>query len=371
MSASDPTPNPAVASPAIPSPAPPTPGRASVVVPARDAAASVGQTVRALLAQDPPPLEVIVVDDGSRDGTGEVARAAGAGQVLRAEGQGPARARNLGLQAARGELIVFTDADCTPRPGFLRALLAPLADPAVAGVKGAYESEQRGLTPRFVQVEYEERYRRMARRASIDFIDTYAAAYRRAALLEAGGFDERYPFPSTEDQELSFRLVERGARLVFAPEARVAHLHAATLAAYARKKARIGYWKVATLRRHPGKAVDDAHTPGTLKLQLLLAPAALGGIAIAAGGAAAGWPLRALPAGALPALLFLLTTLPLTLAALRRDPPVGLLTPAFCLVRALALGWGVLRGLLAEARGGVLAPAAGHGAGLPEVRGSP
>lgn len=336
---------------------------ASVIVPARDAASTVGATVRALLAQVPPPREVIVVDDGSRDATGQAAHAAGATQVLRARGEGPARARNLGLQAASGALIVFTDADCTPRPGFLAALLAPLADPQVAGAKGAYESEQRALTPRFVQLEYEERYRRMARRASIDFIDTYAAAYRRADLLALGGFDERYPFPSTEDQELSFRLAERGARLVFVPAARVGHLHAASLGAYARKKARIGYWKVATLRRHPRKAVDDAHTPGSLKLQLALAPLALAGSAAAGAWQAAGRP--ALAGAALtPAALFLLTTLPLTWAALRRDPPVGLLTPAFCLVRALALGWGVLRGLLAEARGGVLA-----GAAAPELEG--
>lgn len=312
----------------------------SVVVPARDAAATVGATVRGLRAQEgaPGPVEVIVVDDGSRDATGEVAREAGADLVLRGAGQGPARARNLGLRAARAELIAFTDADCTPRPGFLRELLAPFQDPRVVGAKGAYESEQPELVARFVQLEYEERYRRMARRERIDFVDTYAAAYRRAALLELGGFDERYLLPSTEDQELSFRLVERGHRLVFAPRARVGHLHAASLAAYARKKAKIGYFKVATLRRHPGRAVEDSHTPATLKLQLLLAPPAL-----------------LVP----PAMLaFLATTAPLTLAALRRDPLVGVLVPGLCLVRALALGVGMARGVVAELAGSGVLPGA-------------
>ena len=310
----------------------------SVIVPARDAAATVGATVRALRAQEGVgPVEVILVDDGSRDGTGEVARAAGADLVLRAEGAGPARARNLGLRAARADLVAFTDADCTPRAGFLRELLAPFADPSVVGAKGAYESEQPELVARFVQLEYEERYRRMARRERIDFVDTYAAAYRRAALLELGGFDERYRLPSTEDQELSFRLVERGHRLVFAPRARVAHLHAASLGAYARKKAKIGYYKVATLRRHPGRAVDDSHTPATLKLQLLLAPPAALGIP--------------------PAVMaFLATTAPLTWAALRRDPAVGVLVPGLCLVRALALGAGMARGVVAELVGGGVLP---------------
>ncbi|MCA8921127.1 MAG: glycosyltransferase [Planctomycetes bacterium] len=325
---------------------------ASVVIPARDAEDSVGDTL-AGLALAACALQVIVVDDGSRDATGAVAERAGA-EVVRAAGEGPARARNLGCARARADVLVFTDADCRPTPGFVEALLAPLADPAIAGVKGAYLTEQRSLTARFVQQEYEERYRRMAKRAFIDFVDTYACAYRKPVFDAVGGFDERYRLPSTEDQELSFRIVATGARLVFAPQARVVHRHADTLWGYARKKAKIGRFKVATLRRHPGKAVDDAHTPLTLKLQLLLAPLAL--IASLALGALAalGAPPWALATAALPAALFALSCLPLTLHALRADPAVGVLTPAFCLVRGLALGWGVCAGLLAELRGGVL-----------------
>lgn len=325
---------------------------ASVVIPARDAERTLGETLDGL-ALATLPLQVIVVDDGSRDGTGEVARAKGA-QVVRGAGEGPARARNLGCAEARAEVIVFTDADCRPTPGFVEALLAPLKDPEVAGTKGAYLSEQRSLTARFVQQEYEERYRRMARRTSIDFVDTYACAYRKQTFDAVGGFDERYRLPSTEDQELSFRIAATGARLVFVPEARVVHLHVDWLAGYARKKAKIGRFKVATLRSHPGKAVSDAHTPGTLKLQLLLAPVALAGAGLAPALGALGAPPWSAGACLLPALAFLLSTLPLAWRALRADPAVGVLTPGFCLVRALALGVGVLSGLASELRGGVL-----------------
>ncbi|MCO5170981.1 MAG: glycosyltransferase [Planctomycetes bacterium] len=334
---------------------------ATVIIPARDAAATIGQAVRAVrdqTAADGRGVEVVVVDDGSVDATGEVARAAGA-RVLRGAGDGPARARNLGLAEVATPLVIFTDADCAARPGFVAALLAPFADPAVGGAKGAYETEQRALVARFVQQEYEERYARMSRRPSIDFVDTYAAAYRTDLLRTLGGFDERYRRPSTEDQELSFRVAATGARLVFVPGARVAHLHAATLGAYARKKAKIGYFKVATLRRHPGKAVDDAHTPATLKLQVLLAWPALA-LALALGPwlalrpAPPAWGLAAL----LPAAAFALSALPLTARCLRRDWPVGLCAPALILVRASSLAAGLAAGLLAECRGGVLSRAA-------------
>jgi cellulose synthase/poly-beta-1,6-N-acetylglucosamine synthase-like glycosyltransferase len=344
---------------------------ATVVIPARDAAASVGRCVSALAGQttaDGAPVRVVVVDDGSVDATGEVAAAAGA-EVIRADGDGPARARNLGVAAAETPLVVFTDADCAPREGFVQALCAPFVDPAVVATKGAYLTQQRSLVARFVQLEYEERYDRMARRESIDFVDTYAAAYRREVLEQVGGFDERYRRPSTEDQELSFRVAATGGRLLFVPEARVDHLHADTLWGYARKKAKIGYFKVATLRRHPGKAVQDSHTPVTLKLQLLLAPLALAGAALAACGLAArsGAVLPGAPTlaawgmwGLAPAAAFALTALPLWLRTLRHDLAVGLVAPALIFVRALALGVGVAAGLLGELRGGVLddAPAA-------------
>lgn len=329
--------------------------RASVVIPALDSEATIGAAVRSLLAQR-PGLDVLVVDDGSRDGTARVATEAGARVVKLPERGGPARARNAGLRATEGELVVFTDADCEAGPGFLDALLEPLErDPAITGTKGAYVTSQRSLTARFVQLEYEERYARMARRATIDFVDTYACAYRRAALIDAGGFDERYGVPSTEDQELSFRLHERGAVFVFVPAARTRHLHAATPLSYLRKKARIGTFKVATLRAHPGKAVSDAHTPPGLKLQLFLGPLSVAGAAALVPVASLG-PSWAIVAAA-PGVAFGLTTFPLALRALARDPVLAPLVPLYALGRALALGWGVARGLVREAGPGVLRPA--------------
>lgn len=317
----------------------------SVVVPAWNAVEHLPRCVGALAAQQglPGPLEVVVVDDGSDDGTAEAARAAGGGVVRvvrRAERGGPAKARNDGVAAARGQLVLFTDADCVAEPDFVAEICRPLlADPAVGGVKGAYRTEQRSLAARFAQAEFEERYRMMARLRTIDFVDTYAAAFRRTVLEEAGGFDTSYPLPNNEDVDLSFRIAAAGHRMVFAPSAVVAHRHRPTLAGYAALKVGRGYWRMKVYRRYPGKAAGDSYTPATLKVQLAAmasAPAAL---------AASLFVPPALWAAAVLLAVFLASALPFAAAAIRSDPLVALLSPALLGLRAVALLLGMTAGM--------------------------
>jgi len=319
--------------------------KASVIVPVRNGSAVIHRCLHALASQDLPrdQYEIIVVDDGSTDDT--VAFVAGFPDVrlLSTPPRGPAAARNRGIAAAQGDVILFTDADCAPRSDWARTMLDGLERSGADGAKGIYETHQRSLVARFVQIEYETRYARMARRAHIDFIDTYSAAYRREVLTKVGGFDERFPFPSVEDQELSFRVTERGYRLAFVPDAVVDHLHAATVRAYARKKFRIGYWKVAVLAAHPGRAIDDAHTPQSLKAQIILTYL-LGATLLAS-------PLLAtlLPAALIGASL-LATWAPFIAYAARRDLAVTAVCPGLLLVRAAALGAGFAWGLLHKPR---------------------
>jgi lipopolysaccharide/colanic/teichoic acid biosynthesis glycosyltransferase len=186
----------------------------------------------------------------------------------------------------------------------------------------------------------------MAGAETIDFVDTYSAAYRRAIFLANAGFDPGFRYD--EDQEFSFRLTEKGYRLVFAPAAQVYHRHNATLVAYVRRKFLMGHWKVPVTRRHPGRAVKDSHTPQALKLQMGLAAVTAVAFLAAAPAIVAGWAPAApvLAAGLLAALVFGLTEIPFLAKTWRRDRGVTLSAVGLLWVRAFALGAGFALGLI-------------------------
>jgi len=313
----------------------------SVIVPAYQAADVIGACVTALARQtlDRSRYEIIVVDDGASDRTSDVARESGADRVLRVPHGGPAAARNAGIEAAQGEAVLFTDADCEPAEDWIARMVAPLADPQIMGVKGTYRTRQSSLIARLVQLEFEIRYARMAELERIDFIDTYAAAYRRALLVEHGGFDIAFPIPSAEDVDLSFRLARAGHWLVFAPDAWVWHQHPATLERYLARKARFGYWRALLYVRYPDKISGDAHTDPALKSQFALV--ALLGLTASAG---LFWP----PAWIAVALLlapFLGTTFSFVRWAWQRDRAVALIWPGVTLFRVAVQGLGLALGL--------------------------
>jgi len=313
--------------------------RISVVIPVFNGAATLLACLRTMQRQTRPPDEVVVVDDGSTDGSADVARGFGA-CVISQRNAGPAAARNRGATVAQGDTLLFTDADCVPAPDWVERMVIAFTDPTVAGAKGTYRTCQRELVARFVQAEYEDRYDRMRLLETIDFVDTYSAGYRRDVFLSSGGFDTSFPTASVEDQEFSFRLAEAGHRLVFVPDAQVFHTHDRTLGEYARRKFWIGYWKVRVVREHPDKLVRDSHTPQVLKVQIGLA--ALGALLAVCG--VLGWHLALAGLAAWTALL--VSGLPFLADLVRRDPAVATVAPLLLFVRAWALGLGFLVGLL-------------------------
>jgi len=317
---------------------------ASIVIPARDAEGLIGRCLAALERQSVSRdrYEVIVVDDGSADATADVARSFPGVRVLYQTGRGPAAARTRGARAGRGEIVVFTDADCEPIEGWLAALLAPFEDPTVVGTKGTYLTRQSSLTARFTQLEYEDKYDRMRRFESIDFIDTYAAAFRRTAFLEAGGYDESFPVPSAEDVDLSYRLAAAGHLMLFAPAASVYHRHPERPGVYLRRKYRYAHWRVKAVAKTPSKAVSDSHSPLANKAQVALMGPLAALLALRAVWAPAGPAL----AGAIAAHAAL--SLPFVLKAARRDPSVAALAPLMLLARSAFQAAGIATGGLRE-----------------------
>lgn len=310
----------------------------SVIVPAYNAEPTIAACVAALSAQTLPrtAYEIIVVDDDSSDATAVTARAAGA-TVLQLGKLGKSGSRNAGAQAAQGDILLFTDADCQPRPDWIAQMLAPFAqDPSVVGVKGAYLSDQKELVARFTQVEVEERYDRMRQETRLNFIDTYAAAYHRTVFLENGGFDVN--LPQIEDQDFSFRLAAKGYKMVFAPQARVLHAHLTSARRYFWRKFVIGEWKAMLVHRYPERLMSDSRTPQLLKVQMgltLLLPLVL---LVAVLWPTAVWGIPAL------ALAFVVACLPFMLKCARRDPAVLLIALPMLFLRAVALAYGYAYG---------------------------
>lgn len=315
----------------------------TVIIPAYNAAKTLGECLIRIQQQVdvPDEVEIIVVDDGSKDETAVIAQTANVRLIQTPQKQGAAAARNAGIRAAQGELICFTDADCWPRPNWLSELVKPFMVNEVIGCKGIYESDQPELVARFVQLEYEDKYDLLRKETFIDFIDTYSAAYRTHALRRVGGFDEAIFY--VEDQELSFRLAAKGEKMVFQPSAVVQHFHSSTLRGYMRKKFMIGYWKSQILRRYPNRAVKDSHTPQVLKLQLVLAALILGFLFLGII-----FP-PFLIVWLLLITLFVLSALPFMAKAWPKDRAVALASPFLLFCRALGLGFGTAVGILRKA----------------------
>lgn len=313
----------------------------SVIIPTFNGRDTITQCLTALLNQDwDGDIEIIVVDDGSSDGTMESVRSFPGVSLLRQNNAGPAAARNRGALTARGDVLLFTDDDCQPLPDFVRRMVAPLQqDVGIVGTKGTYLSRQATLIARFRQVEYEERYALMKRHRYTDFIDTYAAAFRKDAFSGVGGFDENVL--AAEDADLSFRLAARGERMVFVPEARVYHRHCETLSGYIRVKIRAGFWRMKIASKLPKKIFRDSHTPYLMKFQVFTLPALLG-----AGLTAFASMHQALSLLTTILFIFSLSCIPFVLFAVARDPAVAVAAPALLLVRSVAHCVGLIAGLL-------------------------
>ncbi len=204
-------------------PAAPAP-YASVIVITHNRLPHLKRCLESLARQSFEGFEVVVVDDASGDGTPEFLRASSQAFVRLDKNAGVSGARNAGIKAARGEILVFTDDDCTLPPNWLANLLAPYRDPAVAGVGGKvkvlpddYVSFEEGGVNRFGQVEPLH-----AGEGFHPYLVGCNASFRREALEAIGLFDETF-FYGYDESDVCLRLQQRGYKLVFADGALVHH----------------------------------------------------------------------------------------------------------------------------------------------------
>ena len=200
--------------------------RVSVVVPTYKRPEQLARCLDALLAQDfdAQDYEIIIADDANCAATQQqvllkAEKARLCGHTVRyvplpsSCSHGPAAARNAGWRAARGEITAFTDDDCIPQKHWLEAGVSAMVE-GVAGVAGHLVVPLEG-----VPTDYEYNAAQLGRN---DFV-TANCFYRREALHEVGGFDERFTSAWREDSDLAFTLLRHGAKFATAQDAVVIH----------------------------------------------------------------------------------------------------------------------------------------------------
>ena len=234
-------------------------GPVSVVVPAYNENATIAATVRSLVASD-HPVEVIVVDDGSSDGTADTVvgmRLVGV-RVIRQANAGKPAALNAGIAAASHNVIVMIDGDTVFEQATVGNLVARFADPRVGAVAGnARVADRRSLIARWQHIEYVIGFN-IDRRVQdswhvITTVPGAVGAFRRAALLQVGGVSAD---TLAEDTDLTIALGRAGWQVVYEPTARAWTDAPATFTQLWRQRYRWSYGIMQSLWKHRHAVVE-------------------------------------------------------------------------------------------------------------------
>jgi GT2 family glycosyltransferase len=252
---------------------------ASVVIPTHNRLGDLQRVVAAVEAQFAPggrPPELIVVDDGSSDGTADWLRretANGRLRVLSQSNNGPAVARNRGASAATGEVLLFLGDDTVPEAGWLLAHLEahrlhggvgrPLAVVGYTGFPSADDTPFlrfiNEFGPQFGYLLIED-----PRRLPFNFFYTSNVSIDRAEMMRLDGFREDFPAAAWEDIEFAYRATRGGLSIRYQPLARTVHHHRIHPRTFCRRQRTSGRSAAIFARLHPELAgflgVDRART---------------------------------------------------------------------------------------------------------------
>ena len=196
----------------------------TVYIPAYNVAEFLPQAIESLLSQSHAPDEILVIDDGSRDSSAEIAARYPQVTLIRYEqNRGLAAARNTAFRSARNELVASLDADCVADPGWLAALAPNLDNPEIAGVGGRLiEGIQLTVADRWRAAHMPQEWGPEPI-ANPKFLFGCNNIFRKSAVLAAGGYDEAMR-TNGEDADLCRKLYEKGWKLFYDPKATAAHL---------------------------------------------------------------------------------------------------------------------------------------------------
>ena len=311
----------------------------SIIIPAYNSEETVGKTIESLLKQNYPKknYEIIIVDDGSTDRTIDIVKKFKNVRLIKQKHKGPAAARNLGVKHAKGDIVLFTDADCVPSKNWIKNMIKPFKNKKIVGVSGSYKTLNKDkLIARFAGYEIADRHESMKKEKNIDFIGTFSAGYRKNIFLKFCGFDESFPIASGEDPELSFKISKAGLRMVFQPEAFVHHRHPETLQKFLKQKFWRAYWRLVLYKKHTDKIFRHSYTPKSfyVEISLLGITCLLFILGL----------LKIIPLffGFIFFSSVFMLTLPLSFKIFKKDKLVGLLSPFIIILRNFTATLGIL-----------------------------
>jgi cellulose synthase/poly-beta-1,6-N-acetylglucosamine synthase-like glycosyltransferase len=219
--------------------------RVSIIIPVKNEERTIEKCLRSLQVLNYPDYEIIVVNDGSTDGTGALLSQFPAVTVITTEGIGPAAARNLALERSNTDYVAFTDGDCIIHPEWLNELLAHFTDATVMGVGGdqlcpADEKPFGKQVHDFLNLlAFSSDYLKTKKSLMpVKHNPTCNMMYRKQAFEIQQGFkQDLWP---CEDLEFDYRLITAGYTLIFNPGAIVYHYRPHTLKGFSRMHFRYG-----------------------------------------------------------------------------------------------------------------------------------
>jgi glycosyltransferase involved in cell wall biosynthesis len=224
----------------------------SVIIPAFNASGVIGDCLQSLLDQEDASFEeIIVVDNGSADGTAGLVRGTAGVRYLLCETPGASAARNTGARESSGAILAFLDADCRADPAWLSGALAVLAEDEKAdGLVGRCTGINANLWAEFAQRRY-ERFVEEIQGADgrLMKIDSKNFFIRKKVFDAVGGFDTG--LGNSEDADLGIRLHRAGYRIVYGRQARIGHLNPQILQDALRTRREQGYYDYFIFKKYP------------------------------------------------------------------------------------------------------------------------
>ncbi|WP_406465430.1 bifunctional polysaccharide deacetylase/glycosyltransferase family 2 protein [Streptomyces sp. NBC_00111] len=234
-------------------------GPVSVIVPAYNEKECIAATLNSLAAST-HPIEIVVVDDGSTDGTAEIAESLGLPdvRVIRQENAGKSAALNNGVRQARHDIVVMMDGDTVFEPDAVHRLVQPFADPGIGAVAGNAKVGNRStMIGAWQHIEYVMGFNLDRRMYDLlrcmPTIPGAIGAFRRRAVLEVGGMSED---TLAEDTDITIALHRAGWRVVYAEHARAWTEAPASLGQLWRQRYRWSYGTMQALWKHRRSVTD-------------------------------------------------------------------------------------------------------------------